>query len=853
MNHTQYIDKTVIAINVGFEGIGKVHLQTSTNYNHINLSTPLNKSALIQNSGGALIANISNAKVSRSYYYNYVYTIHLQLGKGKKYSVNDTEYLRLILPLKPGIKDKRIIDFIFNDNDKVKKQPSTDITFIFGEHIPPNCSPIRNGNTNNFDCRCAPLIGTSNNFEVSCDTYKPDFGFIEAYYGDNFASDFIRTSKASVFSGTSASTSIDYRTQKDISPIIQHGSTSSVNVSYNYFFKVAIGFGASVSTVIDYRPQLDIPVNVLQGDNVSSNLSRTAGFEPKISYGESFAFNITPQYSVYFDGTIYDGTNALIDIFTSPSSNVTVSAYSGDLLVSSLNIATTIETVAQYGENIITELNTNTVFVPLATFGSVVETAILYKEPTVLDFNALTGDNVSSVISSSTNILPTVQTGDNVDLNLSYFISTGSEFYAYTGETTTFNITTYAYIKSNVYSGDVVTSELDVRPPKDMTVRMSHGESAVTDTAITTTYITQAYVGDRLDIGVISTAKNTYLYYGDEVNIELASQSSFDNNRFRQGENVVGTIKYAPSEPIGTFNVQHGTNLHHNIQTEISTFFRPKFSFNIEFEQTIWDSTYVDMNRYNCCPPKVEDLLHVNLQRDKEVEVKYDIPHQFSVMTDLVAAPILYPKISHGTTFSVVDYDMLLTANFRYGDNVDVLDLYNDLVVDLNSGNPELDSDNVLIETSKDYTEFKNSFAEIGDGTCVDIELAVVHGITAEMGFGLKMHQLEFVVESAWRMYFYGFAGARAQLNTNVQFRGLNMRMGTELRHQFYEEPLRMQSGENFTCDIIIEYDVEFMDDGCLDNNHIPTTPEGIPIVEETNEMAIEGQYYSRYIRGRCY
>lgn len=855
MNHDQYIDKTYIVIDASFDSVGKVRLRTSTRYNDIPTSITLVPDTVIQSvSGTALPDRNTTGKITKSFYYNNIIRLTDQLGYGVYLSFPADKRINITLPLKPGIKDKRIIDFIFNDNDKVRKQTATDITFIFGEPTPLNCSPIRNGNSNNFDCRCAPILSDSNNFNVVCDYTSADFGFIEAFYGDSTRTDFIRTSKASIYSGTSTVALIDFRTQKDFAPVIQTGSRiTTANLSHNYLFKTVMGFGSTTTATIDYRTQLNLPVSVLHGDNVYSGISRTAGISPSINYGESFAFNITPQYSVYYDGVISHGTTALIDISTYPVTNVDMSFYYGEVSSAYLNIETTVQANAQYGDNFGAALSTHTVFEPVISQGEEIKTVIEYTAPVSLTFTALTGENVDTAISSTTNITPVVSFGENTLLNLSYFISTGSEFSAFTGSTATFEIATIAQIKTNMFNGELLTAELGIRPPTHLTANVYSGEVVTAKPNITTGLDFAATIGENVNVTSFDTIPNTYMYHGDIITFELSSQTSIVNNNMFLGEQVRATLKTGPSEPLGTFTFKSGTAIEYDLKTEISTQFRPKFSFNIEFEPTVWDSTYVDLNRYDCCPPKVEDLLYVNLQRDKEVEVRYDIPHQFSVMTDLVAAPILYPKISHGTTFEVVDYDMLLTANFRYGDNVDVLDLYNDLVVDLNSGNPELDGDNVLIETSKDYTEFKNSFAEIGDGTCVDIELAVVHGITADMALGFRIQTFEFVVESAWRMYFYGFAGMRAELNTNVQFRGLNMRMGTELRHQFYEEPLRMQSGENLTCDIIIEYDVEFMDDGCLDNNHIPTTPEGIPIVEETNEMAIEGQYYSRYIRGRCY
>ena len=107
-----------------------------------------------------------------------------------------------------------------------------------------------------------------------------------------------------------ANTELNSEFEKDFSFVIQTGSRiTTANISHNYLFKAVVGFGSTTTATIDYRTQLNLPVSVLHGDNVYSGMSRTAGISSSINYGESFAFNITPQYSVYYDGVISHGTS----------------------------------------------------------------------------------------------------------------------------------------------------------------------------------------------------------------------------------------------------------------------------------------------------------------------------------------------------------------------------------------------------------------------------------------------------------------------------------------------------------------------------------------------------------------
>jgi len=746
------------------------------------------------------------------------------------------------------------INFVFTYLDaKPREYDATNINFIFGggELI---CPTSRNGYSNNFNCWCAPIISGTNNFEVSCD--PNDFGFIEFAHGDSYIGDITRTSTADIHAGTSANTDIDYRTQLNLPVSMSYGSRiTTANLSHSYYLNSSIGDGTSAHAIIDYRTQLNLPVNVTSGETLNANTSRTAGFEVTSGFGSSFSFNITPQYAVYLNARAEHGTSASIEMAIFPTTNMSVSGYYGNTSNALINIETTLSANAQYGHNINANLSTRTTVGDAGFFdGTSIRSDVEYVPPVTLDIDAVSGVLLNFEMASASAFKPINTIGENVLLDLSYFISTGSVFKGYTGSSLGVEIATYARIKADAYIGATLGTEIDIRPPKHLSANVYSGTVATASPNVTTGLSFGATSGENVDVTAIDNLKNTYMYVGENIAVELSSQTSLVNNNIAYGDNVKTELKTGPSEPLGTFTFAHGTVVEHIITTLISTTFQPRFSFDTEFVQTIWDTTFVDLNKQDCCPPKIEDLIYIDLQHDKEVEVRYDIPHDLSVTMDMRTNPIFYPNISHGTTFVVDDYDMLLNANFYYGEEADVLDLYNDLVVDLNSGNPEYGDDDVLIETNKDYTEFNNTFASIGDGTQVDIELCASYGLYGDMYHGEYYRPDSFVTERAWRINFTGLFGLRWRLNGNTQFRNIRGQMGdTTTLSGFYEEPLLFAYGESMYAELITDYDVEFVDDGCLDNGHMPTTSEGIPILDPTNEMAIEGKYYSRFIKGRCF
>lgn len=784
-------------------------------------------------------------------------------------------------------------DFIFDDFDKLQPTESaTNLIFLFGE-VPEYvfCSPLV-GIDNKFDCRCAPIISQSNDFILSCD----DSSFTVSFsHGSNLSSDFIRTYKVAISHGSSLYGEIDYRqgallsstasSGESVSAYVQsnkrlsaqiyhgdsvhldityraranlsveyfHGSSLSISTQYNYAFNTTIDTGDTLSAVIGYRPRHNITSNNYVGSELKGKFQTSKLIVANIYHGNSTIFDFTPMYAVYLnDINIGVGTSLDIDMTTIPSNNLNSEIYTGDELEANIATSSSFTIQSLHGENVTYSLSTKSSLACIAEHGDVMNVALQYNPPVLLTANIYSGSQVNSKLSVSSILSSIVQYGENVSLNIKYAISTGSEFYARTGSTMFGNFVTSSYIKTNVFVGSIMSTELEIRQPKTMSVTFESGANLSLENLNSTVAFSPRFAhGESMSISSIDNLKNIYFSSGESVVGELASQLTLNDNKFYHGEVVQTQLKTGQSFPLGTFDVQSGSTLEYILTTQISTYFSPRFSFEAEFVQTAWDTTFVDLNKLDCCPPSIDDVLYVNLQHDKEVEARYDIPYSTDVRGELTATPIFYPEFLAGTTFYVKEYDMLLSGDFHYGENVNVLDLYNDLVVDLNSGNPEYDDSEVIVETSKDYTEFKNSFATISDGASVSFELCVSYDMHGD-GYAGHYMRGDFYVEQAWRATFYGLSEMRATLSTNIQFKNINYYDGSQMSGTLYEEPIRFAHGENVSCSLTVEYDVAFVDDGCLDNRHIPTI-DGVPIIDPTNEMAIEGQYFSRFIQGRCF
>lgn len=703
------------------------------------------------------------------------------------------------------------LQIIFFDRDKVKGNKGNNISIIFDEVMVEKTCSIYWNNSNNFDCFCSPPYTTTNDFQVSCFSTN-DFGFIYSSYGDNLKSEIIGTILA--------------------------------NSSH----------GEMVSSILDYRPFKTLESKSLYGDSLSlKTVSRNVLLSPKIGYGDSLRSNVKYTVAPNLDGFISDGSGLKVSIFYAVVNNLSPLVQTGDVANYTLNISTTMGFVSLYGENIKSSLTTNTTLNPIISHGSYIRNPTLtYKGKTLLDGKISTGDNFKNGIKTQSNFSPNINTGENYNINLKYAEGTRWITSVSTGENVSFDIVNSIFLSPVFSYGEGVGYELvrtdahNLKPLFEIGDNFNGG-----DLSLSPSLLPSMYSGDNLSKITLDSLPNWYIKTGESVEASIAITKSFDNNNFKTGENLKPVIKYAFSEPIGTFDAVTGEDLYCYLDTLISTTFTSISSMNMGFEPTIWDTTYIDLNRNNgCCKPSKDDLLYVNLQRDKEVEIDYSVKDKLSMVADLSVVRLFDIDVRSGDVFKVDEYNNYFEVDCFYGSSNNTIDLYMDLDVNLSNGNTDY-SGSIFIETVKDYQSIKTAFSSSFNGESVSFELSTYEKLKPLAYDGTRVDFSLWTVE-AWRTRMTHGSRLYATLNTTMKIYP-RFNFGDAVRGIFYEQPYIIGTGEGVTCDLVLDFDVEFLESGCLENNHIPTDKDGVPIIDDMNEMVIEGYYYSRYIKGRCY
>lgn len=703
------------------------------------------------------------------------------------------------------------IKFIFDDTDKVKKQNSKNISIIFDEIIPVKSCSIYWSDSNSFDCFCSPNYNTINDFQVNCFTTN-DFGFVYTGHGSNVNTTILLTILTDVSSGETSTVSLDYRPFFEISSKVSYGDNlATPSLERNLRIPTRVGVGENVKTSIKYT--------------VSPNLSVVAS----------------------------DGSGLKSSIFYAVTNNLSPIAYTGENVNFVLNISTTMGFVSLAGENVKPALTTNTTINPIISHGDDIKRANLaYRGMIALTSRTSQGDNISAKIKAQSTFSPLFTAGENYGLNLKYAEGTRWVTDVVSGESASFDFVNTVFFSPSFSSGESVAYNLTRRDAYDLNPRFVIGDNFKGgNLSLSPSLLPRIGTGENLARISLDRIPNWYVHGGETVTTNIAITKSFDNNKFSSGENLKMGLRYAPSEPIGVFKVNTGEGLYCHLNTLISTSFTSTSSFNMGFEPTFWDTTYIDLNRNNgCCLPSKNDLLYVNLQKDKEVELDYSIKDKLKMVADLSVVRLFDIDISAGETFEVVEYNNYFEVDFYEGTSSKTIDLYMDLDVNLSNGNLDYNG-SLFIETFKEYQSIRTAHNTSYSGESVSFELSTYEKLVPSAYDGTVLTGGIWTVE-AWRTRMTHGWGLYATLNTTMKIYP-RFNMGDSVRGRFYEQPYIIGTGEGVSCDLVLDFDVEFLEDGCLENNHIPTDKDGVPIIDDMNEMVIEGYYYSRFIKGRCY
>lgn len=686
-------------------------------------------------------------------------------------------------------------------------------------------------NNTSFLCLCSNNRGEVTSFVVDCSSVALTFGFIQ------------------VFDGSKITSSLTGYTQ--YVPDVIHGS--SVNATLK----------TSISNVMS--------VNVHSGSAVSYNIVTTAGLQVDVYSGSNIGFEITPLLNPSMVMSIFGGDNVLFAIAN--TINMSHSVYSGDIVTGAITLppAQTLSFNVYYGDNASYTLSTTT---SIQTNISIGDNVTFYSSTSqALDVSVYHGSNILSTFTDNPpdELTTIIESGDNVSAQISTTFGLTANSYdgasvlfemarnepstfsvnSYSGSNSVFNFIRDINLSFATYSGSSMGSTVDFRLSWQPTATVTIGSSVGFDIAVTSSLgpCTVSH-GQIVTLPTFSTAPKDYIYIGDNVVFELSSDSSLTSSLY-DGSSLTTTLKFAESEPLGIFKSYHASSVLANIRALQSY----NFQFFIGIESSMIVHTYkslnVDLNTKNCCPPSIYDILHVDLDKESITHIINDNKDRTNVSASFLTNPTFKVNVSHGATFETRAYPHALDFNVYAGDIVSSRDVYNELHIDMSYGNLVPTGDAARVELNRPPLIIP-TMNQISTGENVNFNLSIEQALTATISEGTGAIS-DIIITGPMRFSVYHGSSLYFNLNYEPKYTS-QMTDGTTCSFRFYEEPYIFSHGQSMSVvALTTNYDVQLLEEGCLDNTYLVIGDDGQPIHNDSETMPVEGLPFSHYITGGCY
>lgn len=110
----------------------------------------------------------------------------------------------------------------------------------------------------------------------------------------------------------------------------------------------------------------------------------------------------------------------------------------------------------------------------------------------------------------------------------------------------------------------------------------------------------------------------------------------------------------------------------------------------------------------------------------------------------------------------------------------------------------------------------------------------------------------DLTISDPWRLRFWVGERLDFYLGTVPVF-PISFSTGESLRGTFEEPSVPMATGESVELELTITFEVEFLEQGCLDNEYKYMTPNGDEDKEKFNPVAVELEPFAHEIKARCF
>lgn len=419
---------------------------------------------------------------------------------------------------------------------------------------------------------------------------------------------------------------------------------------------------------------------------------------------------------------------------------------------------------------------------------------------------------------------------------------------AYVGETGAFNLRTESVLEPGAHVGESVEIEIDDSPAPVMLVEAATGETAAISIAFSQALGTfTGYTGESGSLEELEELELWRFTDGTSGVAALATETTVPSDQ-NVGESFEFDLNIRPSEGMGLFRAYDGTNGVADLRTLVQVLLFPnRISTRTEIFCDFDSTTKFDLLNTSCCPIKESHEI-IELSHQEPPDLHYHGDKTVAVV-DLSTAPRFQFTFRTGENF--VGVNPVYLGNLVMADGVvgDVSSIeLDDVNFRLCHGNFIPDPEFTFIELESVYDEdCVADFMFTGENMTLVLQNNVdVSKSTQQVG---EYMAIEF--EEPWLLR--GYVGEYARIS-NPEFSPHFYQGERIVNFNFYEPAYDMIDGVSATItSLTTDYDVEFLEQGCLENEFVPSDEYGDPDMEKFNPVPVELDEFSHSILARCF
>lgn len=563
-----------------------------------------------------------------------------------------------------------------------------------------------------------------------------------------------------------------------------------------------------------YVPDRDFSAGFYTGETGSASLVNDIRIAPSVHEGAYLNVDITDNPAAVLEPLFYTGESGETSLSTTDS--LVLSGYEGGYSVTNLTTIAALTMVAN-------------------GYTGETASALLNTDQTLDGINGRAGEVLSVVLTDNPVWTPT----------LNFF----------TSESGTGSLRTQVAFQFRAEDGSSFAADLTDNPAPEMLLAGQTGETVTVSLFVSEAIGTfNGYSGEFATVTGLDLDQFYAVGTGESASANIAPTYNLPANGY-EGAYVTVGLDLRPSEPLGIFRAYTGegngnTDSEPDLATRATVYLYPNpIRATQEMFCEFTATTSFDLLQTGCCPDFTQDTHEkIELNDMPEMDVRYSGDRTL-VTADLSTRPRFTFDFHDGSFFRGIDPNYLGTFYAQTGENFNQSGSWATETLDIKLciGNLIPNGGFVNVELISIYDE--NCPADIFTAG-ESMELVLNNTVQDSPRFHEGATMFADLVTSEI-MLLRAWTGEYVRIS-NPEFQPRAWE-GAYSGVSFWEPDWNGGDGAFAEARLTTEYDVGFLENGCLDNEFVPSDENGDPDWENFHRTPVEMEMYVHSIKARCW